>query len=387
MSKRRGPGEGSIFERGAKGGTTRKGWVGQMDLGYVETQQGRRRRYRMVYGNTRKEVAERLTALLREQQTGTLTKDPRLTVGEFLASWLADKTARGLRPATVRGYRTWVFQHLIPTLGKIRLEKLQPQDVDAMVKAKLGAGLSPRSVHHIRAVLRSALTQAVKYGLISRNVAALTDPVTVPEHEMRVFTPTEALAFLEAIHGDRLEALYAVVLALGLRWQDIDLEERQLVVANALQRVNGKLILVQPKTKRSRRTISLPDTAVRQLRAHRVRQLEERLLAGGRWQDTAYVFTTTIGTPLSGPEVTKAFQRRLAAAGLPRLRFHDLRHSCATLLRSCPGGDGHPRTQLDLTDDEHLQPRPSRASPGGGGGDRPRLRRSSGLSHARPWHG
>jgi integrase len=311
-----------------------------MLVGVSEQDGRRRRRYRYVYGDTRKEVAERLTTLLREQHTGTLAKDGKLTVGDFLTSWLEDKAARGLRPATVRGYRTWISQHLVPTLGRIRLEKLQPQDVDAMVKAKLASGLSPRSVHHIRAVLRAALTQAVKYGLIARNVAALTEAVSVPDHEMRVFSPTEARAFLEAIRGDRLEALYTVVLALGLRqgealglrWPDIDLDARQLVVVNALQRVDGKLTLVPPKTKRSRRTISLPAAAVDQIRAHKLRQLEERLLAGARWRESGFVFTTTIGTPLSGPEVTKAFQRRLATAGLPRLRFHDLRHSCATLL-------------------------------------------------------
>jgi len=331
MSKRRGAHEGSIFQR--KDGR----WVGQLDIGYVVTPQGRRRRFRNVYGSSRADVAEGLTKLLREQHTGTLAKDGRLTVGEYLSGWLADKR---VRPSTRRGYQTWVNQHLIPSLGRIRLAKLQPQDVDAMVHAKLAAGLSPRTVHHMRAVLRAALAQAVRYELIPRNVAALSNPVPVPDHEMTVFTPGEAMAFLEAVRGDRLEALYGVVLALGLRqgealglrWEDIDLDARRLIVANALQRVDGKLALVPPKTRRSRRTIELPDAAVTALRAHKVRQLEERLLTGGRWQDSGHVFTSTIGTPLDGSSVTRAFQRLLANAGLPRLRFHDLRHSCATLL-------------------------------------------------------
>jgi integrase len=331
MSKRRGPGEGSIFKR-ADGR-----WVGQLDLGYVDTPRGRRRRSRTVYGPTRGDVAERLTKLLREQHTGTLANDGRLTVGEFLIDWLAGKQ---VRPKTRASYQTWVMKHLIPSIGRIRLEKLQPQDVDSMVRAKLASGLTPQSVHHLRAVLRSALSQAVRYELASRNVAAISSPVNVPDHEMQVFTPDEARAFLEAVRGERLEALYSVVLALGLRqgealglrWEDVDLDGRRLIVANALQRVNGQLTLVPPKTRRSRRTIELPDTAATALRAHKLRQLEERLLAGGRWKDTGHIFTTTIGTPLDGPSVTKAFQRLLANAGLPRLRFHDLRHSCATLL-------------------------------------------------------
>jgi integrase len=331
MTRRRGAHEGSIFQR--KDGR----WVGQLDLGYVDTPRGRQRRFRTVWGPTRGDVAERLTKLLREQQTGTLTTDGRLTVGEYLSGWLADKR---VRPSTRRGYETWVEQHLIPSLGRIRLAKLQPQDVHAMVHAKLAAGLSPRTVHHMRAVLRAALAQAVRYELVPRNVAALSNPVPVPDHEMTVFTPVEAMAFLEAVRGDRLEALYGVVLALGLRqgealglrWEDVDLDARRLIVANALQRVNGKLALVPPKTRRSRRTIELPDAAVTALRAHKVRQLEERLLAGARWRDSGHVFTSTIGTPLDGSSVTRAFQGLLVGAGLPRLRFHDLRHSCATLL-------------------------------------------------------
>jgi integrase len=332
MSKRRGAHEGSIFQRKDDGR-----WVGQLDIGHVDTPKGRRRRFRTVYGTSRADVAEGLTKLLREQHVGALAKDSRLTVGEFLTGWLTDKR---VRPSTRRGYQTWVDQHLIPSLGRIRLEKLQPQDVDAMVHRKLEAGLSPRTVHHMRAVLRAALAQAVRYELVPRNVAALSNAVPVPDHEMSVFTPVEAAAFLDAVRGDRLEALYGVVLALGLRqgealglrWEDVDLDGRRLVVANALQRVDGKLALVPPKTRRSRRTIELPDAAVTALRAHRARQLEERLLAGGRWHDSGHVFTSTIGTPLDGSSVTRAFQRLLAAAGLPRLRFHDLRHSCATLL-------------------------------------------------------
>ncbi len=282
-------------------------------------------------------MAERLTKLLREQHTGTLAKDGQLTVGAFLTDWLAHKR---VRPSTRRGYETWVHQHLVPALGRIRLEKLQPQDIDAMVHAKLAAGLAPRTVHHMRAVLRAALAQAVRYELVPRNVATHSNAVSVPDNEMCVFSPDEARAFLEAVSGDRLEALYGVVLALGLRqgealglrWEDVDLEARRLVVVNALQRVDGKLVLVSPKTRRSRRTIELPDSAVSALRAHKVRQVEERLLAGGRWRDTGHVLTTTVGTPLDGTSVTKAFQRLLVRAGLPRLRFHDLRHSCATLL-------------------------------------------------------
>ena len=119
---------------------------------------------------------------------------------------------------------------------------------------------------------------------------------------------------------------------LGLAWNDVDLDDGTLTVRQALQRIDGKLRLTPPKTKRSRRTIALPQTVVAALRMHRARQLQERLLAGSRWHDSGLVFTTTIGTPLEPRNVTRDFQRILAKAGLPRIRLHDLRHGCATLL-------------------------------------------------------
>lgn len=153
--------------------------------------------------------------------------------------------------------------------------------------------------------------------------------------------------------GDRLSALYSVGMAiglrlgeaLGLRWTDIDLRRGLLKVEHALQRIKGKLQLVEPKTEKSRRTIRLPQVAVSALWGHQARQLEERTLAGTRWTDSGFVFTTTIGTPLDGTTVTHRFQKSLANAVLPRMRFHDLRHTCATLLLA---QGVHPRIVMDI---------------------------------------
>jgi integrase len=163
----------------------------------------------------------------------------------------------------------------------------------------------------------------------------------VERFEIQPLTREEARQFLEVAREDRLGALYSVALtmglrqgeALGLRWEDVDLEARLLHIRFQLQRIEGKgLQLVPPKTAPSRRTLAIPPTIIANLREHRARQLEERLLAGSRWTQSGLVFTTPIGTGLDGPNVTKSFQRLLMRAGLAHRRFHDLRHSCASLL-------------------------------------------------------
>lgn len=190
-------------------------------------------------------------------------------------------------------------------------------------------------------------------GLVVRNVATLVDAPRIRRPDIAAMTPEQARSLLAAVHGDRLEALYTVALAVGLRlgealgvqWSAIDLENGTLTVRTALQRVNGALQLVEPKSASSRRTVVLPQVAVEALQAHRTRQLEERLLAGGRREECGLVFTTTEGKPLDARNVFRSFQRLLARAGLPHLRLHDLRHGCATLLIA---QGVHPRTIMEI---------------------------------------
>jgi integrase len=330
VGSRRGHGEGSIYQRESDGR-----WVTAIDLGYVN---GKRKRT-TIYGRTRREVAEKLAQALRDQQQGLLVPAKRQTVGEFLDSWLeARKPA--LRPKTHVSYAGIVAIHLKPAIGHHQLAKLTPQHVQRMLNDKLASGLSPRSVQYLRDVLRNALGQAVRWNLMPRNVAALVEPPRVPQYEMRFLTPEQARRLLDHAKGDRLEALYTVALALGLRqgealglrWRDIDFTAGTLRVHKALQRVEGRLQLVDPKTLRSRRTLAMPATVSAALAAHRRRQARERALAGDRWDEREFVFTTSRGGPLDGRNVTRSFKRLLAAAELPDLRWHDLRHSCASLL-------------------------------------------------------
>ena len=326
MTSRRPNGDGSIFRR--KNGS----WVA-----YLSTTDGRRKYF---YGNTREEVRRRLGAAVHARESGTLADARGTSLGEYLEQWLREVVKPNVRPWTYKGYEVHVRLHIKPTLGRIGLDKVQPLQIQQLVNQKVSSGLKPKSVRYILGTLRTALNQAIRWGLISRNPATLVDGPRVEQYEIQPLSPDEARAFLNSLKGDRLEALYSVALtmglrqgeALGLRWPDVDLELGYLRVSKQLQRINGKLELVEPKTKRSRRTLAMPPSIGRSLAAHRSRQLKERIDVGSRWVDTGLVFTTREGRGLDGTAITKQFQAHLQKIGLPRRRFHDLRHSCATLL-------------------------------------------------------
>lgn len=214
---------------------------------------------------------------------------------------------------------------------------------------------------------------------MSRNVARLAEPPRLPHREVHSLTVDQARVLLEAIRGERLEGLYLVALGTGLRqgeilglgWAEVDHRAGTLTVCHALQRVAGSLTLVEPKSATSRRTIALPGFVAAALRAQQNRQRRERLLAGSRWHEDPreLVFTTTIGTPLDGITVTRRFQALLVTAGLPRQRFHDLRHACASILlaqgvapRVVMETLGHSQISLTLNTYSHVIPALGRAA-------------------------
>lgn len=340
MSKR-GQNEGSIYQR------SDGRWVGSLNVGIVN---GKRRR-KDFYGQTRKEVQQKLTGALDSQNKGVPVILNRQCIAGYLTVWLEQVVWRKNRPNTYQVYLQLVQHHIIPSLGRIALEKLSTQQVRSFLNAKQDEGLSSRTVQFLHAVLRKALNDALKDQLITRNVAALVDPPRVIQKEVQPLTPTEARAFLEYVQGDRLECVFTVAISLGLRQgealalrpEDIDLEAGKLRVSYSLQRHKRQLHLVEPKTKKGRRTIDLPNVTITAIAGHISRRAEERSLCGSKWitpavhiegriEPTEFLFTTMIGTPLESRAVTKRFQRILKNAGIARHRFHDLRHTAATLL-------------------------------------------------------
>jgi integrase len=329
---RRGRGEGSLWPR--KDGR----WEGRVQLGW--SPEGRRL-YRSVIAPSQAEAVRRLADLRRQLAAGLPATDQRLTVTAYLARWLDDAAPR-LRPSTLTRYAGLVRGQLVPKLGRLKLHALAPSDVARMMAAVQADGLSPRTAGHCRAVLRCALADAERDGLVGRNVARLADAPRVPAPTPTVLEPAEVWAVLDACTEPGLRRLATVAITtglrlgeqLGLRWADVDTERRCLTVRTTLQRTAGAYSLGEPKSTASRRVVPLTDSALEALHQERQAQLAAQLAAGSRWRQPipGLVFTTATGAPRNGNAVTHSFQDALAAAGLSRLRWHDLRAAHGALM-------------------------------------------------------
>jgi integrase len=332
MAKRRGNGEGTI--------TRRKD--GRWEARYtVFTASGPKRK--ALYGKTRAEVAEKLTKAMADRNGGLTFDAKNQTVGEYLTRWLRDSVKGSVKSITFENHERLVRVHITPALGRVKLKALSPAHLQAFYRDHLDAGLSPRTVRYLHALLHRSLKQALRWNLVPHNVAKAVDPPKVPRKDMRVLSPEQARAILEAARGDRLEALYVLAVHCGLRqgellalrWEDVDLEAETLRVSRTLSRTKGGPTFTAPKTAKSRRTVRLTSKAVEALKRHSERQAEEIVRMDTLYRDQGLVFASEVGTPMNRHNLNyRSFKPLLERAGLPNMRFHDLRHTCATLLLS-----------------------------------------------------
>jgi integrase len=351
--------EGSVYQR--KDGR----WVASISL-----EDGKRK---TIYCKTQREALKEVQRANHAKDQGIILPTADQTLGVFLKTWLEDTAQLNLRERTYIRYSELMKLHVIPTLGNVKLQKLSPQQLQKLYKTKLDEGYAPQTVKHIHRVLHRALNGALRWGLVGRNVCDAVDPPRVPKKEMAVLNVEQALQFLAAAKGDPLEALYALALTSGLRegeligiqWHDLDLVGGKLQVRRTVAYVPKKgLTISEPKTAKSRRSVHLTALAIEALKRHRVRQNEVRLAAGSAWAGGDWVFCNSVGNPLNGSNLLqRSFRPLLARAGLPAIRFHDLRHSSATLLLSLGVHPkivseilGHSQVSLTLDTYSHVLP-------------------------------
>lgn len=353
---KRGNHEGSVFKR--PNGT----WGGAIQVSGV-------RRY--FYGKTRKEVQDKLLALQQETRTGMIRpKDAPKTVEEFLRFWLSDVVT--VQPKTWEHYDLCI-RRVLPYIGKLKLSAVGPGELVAVWARLKEKGLANRTIKHCHDVLHNALEVAVEWRYLPYNPVTAAKSPRVERKEMRTLTSAQVRTLFEVTKHDRWHALWVMLVTTGvrlgevtaLRWSDVDLQRGRIVIQRTLQRqrVRG-LVIKEPKSDHSVRSVHLTPAAVAALKEYRSWLLEQRAAAGEMWQDYDLVFPSLTGGPVDPSRVNQAFHTALHKAGLPRLRPHDLRHTAATLLLEAGIHPkvvqemlGHSSITLTLDTYSHVTPR------------------------------
>jgi integrase len=326
-----------------------------------------------IFGKTKREVSDKLKATRRDIDAGLDVTIDTLTVAAFLDQWREDVVKRTTAAKTQHSYAGLVRLLIMPAVGHYKLKDLRQPHVDAMLRAMTDKGLSPRTVQYARAVLRAALTYAQRAGMIDRNAAQYAKPPARVNKECAYLTADQAALLLDTAreHDAQLAPLLTVALytglrsgeLAGLRWGDIDIPARRLRVRQTVVWINGAFSFGTPKTERSKRTLSLLTPALDALQEQRDRQTFWNAQAGDRWRPFDLVFSSVLGTPIEHRNVSRRLHAVLDKAGLPRVGFHTLRHSCASLLlasgqsmRQVMEQLGH--SQMSLTSDlyAHVSP-------------------------------
>ena len=350
---KRANGEGTLSRRKDKAGKT-IGWRAAVTVGHnADGTQDRR----WVSGKTQADVQEKLRAFQADLHGGMVADTEGLTVGDYLSRWADYKEQDGSKPNTVRSYRDAARLHIVPAVGRVKLEKLRPLDIEQLLGKMQKAGKSAASRAYTLRVLSMALRQAVRWQMVPRNVAEAVRPPKVEHPDMTTWTAVQVVTFLDSAQLHRMHAAFYLALltgmrrgeVLGLKWEDVDFPRSRLTVRNNLVEVRGegeagkqhagrqtvssvRASLQTPKTKNSRRTIPLSPGTLSKLAEHKERQERERAAAGEAWQTQGFVFADELGSSVDPRLLYEWFRALVTGAGLPMIRFHDLRHTAASLM-------------------------------------------------------
>jgi integrase len=325
MARRRGNNEGSIVK--LPSGTYRAQIsIDGQRLGFTSKSRG--------------ECQAWIRKMLDQIDEGLTFKGTQTTLEDFLTGWLViAKTT--LRPKPGQQYEKMAVNHIIPVLGKVKLKDLRPDTIDSFYQNRIKAGVGVRTIRYCHAVLHRALEKAVLLGQLTRNPVDGASPPRMSQAEITVLDETQVVLFLIAAQGNRHEFLFNLAVKtgmrqaelLGLKWADLDWRSGILQVRRQVQRIDGQgFIFCEPKTKTGRRSIQLGETSLQMLRKQFEKQKCEQEKAGDRWKENDLIFASSIGTPTELRNLLREYKKVLRKAGLPAIRFHDLRHTAASIM-------------------------------------------------------
>ena len=342
---------------------------------YLGIESGKRKYHNKTIHGNKKDAEKYLTKALRERDLGTFVEPSKETVAEYMDKWLETVVKARVREKTHRDYGDRIRLYIKPALGELKLHQVTPEKIQELYNKMLDDGLSPRTVRYAHTILRNALQQAIKWGKLYRNPAELVDLPRQKKEEMKTLSPAEAVRFMEVVVYSPWKALFSLLLtsgmrpgeALGLKWNDIDFDNKRVTINRSLTRTRGKKwVLEEPKTARSRRTIPLSLTVMQDLKEHRANQAAQKLKnkKKNKYNDQSFIFAAENGEPMNDNNILKRyFKPLLETAGLPDIRLYDLRHTCATLLLSAGENPkvvserlGHASITLTLDTYSHVLP-------------------------------
>jgi integrase len=337
MARKRSSGEGSLHYWEEK-----DYWVGRLLM-----PDGKRK---AKYNKSQKVVKDWLVNERKKLMDGIFTPDDKITLSSFLGRYLEDYCKRSLRVTTYESYKAVIENHIIPELGSVRLSQLRADQINHLL-SKVEKGRSARFTEYVYAILKAALNMAVKWGLLTKNPALMVSPPKVKFKVPDTWSAGQLQKFLEHVKDDRWAGIYYLACTgmrkgeiLGLPLKALDLDKGYLMVIQTVQFVQGQgLLILEPKTEKSRRMIVLPDFVKEALRTHLVKR--QSLSQGPHWKESGLVFTTDIGTAINPHNLLHHFKANLAEADLPNIKFHSLRHSVASILLQ---QNTHPKLVAEL---------------------------------------